>query len=143
MFRRSFAFVIVLTTQDTSSRLERVQATILREYKSIMLVKYTNPLTVQIYVISEHQTALGVSGLNCSCKIFCSSSPKLECCVVAIHGFTHCARIPTLRLFKDFCINRACYFPRMPMAFFNTSSASLVSRSSRRSRAFSFSSSEA
>ncbi|WKY47298.1 hypothetical protein Q5O24_13170 [Eubacteriaceae bacterium ES3] len=46
-------------------------------------------------------------------------------------------------LFRNLLIDGFCYFPRMPMAFFNTSSASWVSRNSRFNLAISFSSSEA
>ena len=47
------------------------------------------------------------------------------------------------RLFRNLEVNGFCYFPRMLMASFSTSSASCASRSSRFKRAISFCSSEA
>ena len=69
---------IVSITQDTSSVSESVHAMIFLENKSIMLVRQTNPSIVQMQVISEHQTAFGRSGLNCSSRIFCNSVLKSE-----------------------------------------------------------------
>src|SRR5699024_4212129 len=85
----ALALLTVLITQDTSNVFESVQAMIFLEYKSIILVRETNPFIVQIYVMSEHQTAFGRSGLNCSSRIFCNSLLKSEFFVVTIHGFTH------------------------------------------------------
>lgn len=64
VLRFAFALFIVSITQDVSNVLESVHAMIFLEYRSIMLVRYTKPSIVQIYVISEHQTAFGRSGLN-------------------------------------------------------------------------------
>ena len=51
-----------------------------------MLVRYTNPLYVHIYVISDTHTASGLEGLNCSSRIFCSSLLKSESIVVTVYG---------------------------------------------------------
>ena len=40
-------------------------------------------------LISEHQTAFGRSGLNCSSRIFCNSVLKSESFVVIVHGLLH------------------------------------------------------
>nr|WP_243186786.1 hypothetical protein [Clostridium muellerianum] len=51
----------MLITQETSKVSESVQATIFLEYKSMILVRYTKPASVQRYVISVHHTAFGIS----------------------------------------------------------------------------------
>ena len=94
MLRFAFALFIVSITQDVSNVLEIVHAMIFLEYRSIMLVRYTKPSIVQIYVISEHQTAFGRSGLNCSSRIFCNSLLKSESLVVTVHGRIHWALMP-------------------------------------------------
>ena len=94
VLRFAFALFIVSITQDVSNVLESVHAMIFLEYRSIMLVRYTKPSIVQIYVISEHQTAFGRSGLNCSSRIFCNSLLKSESLVVTVHGRIHWALMP-------------------------------------------------
>lgn len=74
-------------TQNVSKFLESNHAIIFLGYKSMILVRYTNPSIVQIYVISIPQTTLGRLGLNCSLRIFCTSLQKSEFQVVIIvHG---------------------------------------------------------
>ena len=85
-----FTFSIHFTTWDASSVLLRTQETIFLEYRSITLVRYTNPSNVQIYVISEHHTASGCSGLNSLFRIFCSFWLRSESMVVWVYGFTDC-----------------------------------------------------
>ncbi len=94
VLRFAFALFIVSITQDVSNVLKSVHAMIFLEYRSIMLVRYTKPSIVQIYVISEHQTAFGRSGLNCSSRIFCNSLLKSESLVVTVHGRIHWALMP-------------------------------------------------
>ena len=76
--RLALALFIVSITQDTSSVLESVQAMIFLEYKSIILVRYTNPSIVQIYVISEHQTAFEAASIfrNSVLKVPKKKSPR-------------------------------------------------------------------
>lgn len=45
-------------------------------------------------MISEHQTAFGHSGLNCSSRIFFNSLMKSESSVVIVHGLTHWVLMP-------------------------------------------------
>jgi len=80
----AFALFIVSITQVTFSVLDNVQAMIFQEYKSIILVRYTNPSIVQIYVISLHQLEFGLLGLNCSLRIFFNLLLKLESLVVMV-----------------------------------------------------------
>lgn len=62
MVRLDLAFSMVSVTQDTSMVLDKVQAMIFLENKSMILVKYTNPSVVQIYVISLQILRLAAQG---------------------------------------------------------------------------------
>lgn len=61
----------------TLSVLLKIHATVFRKNRSIMLVRYTKPSTVTMYVISETLTAFGSSGLNCSFSMFFSFKLKM------------------------------------------------------------------
>ena len=105
--RLSFAFLTLCSTSSASIVLLSVHATILREYRSITLVRLlTNPSsTVQIYVISVHHTAFGCSGLNSRFNRLCNVDEKSLLIVVLVLGwilprfyakFTHVNRYGTL-----------------------------------------------
>ena len=68
---------------------------------------------------------------------------KGEYMTFGIQGNPASSILGSFRLLRNFEINGFCHFPRMLMAFFNTSSASWASRNSRLRRAISFCSSEA
>ena len=68
--------------------LESSHATIRRENRSIIQERYTNPSLVQIYVISGHHTALGLSGLKSLFKIFLRRQLKSSLMVVIVCGLT-------------------------------------------------------
>ena len=74
-------------------------ATILREYRSITHVRYTNPSSaVQIYVISVHHTVFGCSGLNSLFNRLCNVDEKSLLIVVLVLGWIYLAFIPISRI---------------------------------------------
>lgn len=75
-FLRFLAISIHFNTSSTSNVFDNVHAIIFLEYRSITLVRYTNPSKVNIYVISVHHASFGLLGEKSLFKMLCSFVEK-------------------------------------------------------------------
>ena len=85
---------IAAISQYSENEFNGMKCGIMDQFASAMGKKdhaiFLDTNTMQFeYIVSEHQTAFGRLGLNCSLRIFCNSVLKSESFVVIVHGLLH------------------------------------------------------